>query len=134
MKDVGLGIIGTGHCLPSKIQSNEELCKLIPELTPEWIISKTGIKTRYHLSSNETASSMAIEACKNAISNANIDTKEIGLVIVASFSQDYLFPPMSAKIHSHFGLVKDCQIIDVNSGCRTHEMRYFYQKCIGYWR
>ena len=34
MKDEGVGIIGTGQYLPSKIQSNEELCELIPELTP----------------------------------------------------------------------------------------------------
>ena len=117
MKDVGVGIIGTGHYLPSKIQSNDELCELIPELSSEWIISKTGIKRRYHLSADETASSMAIEASKNAIANSGIDAKEIGLVIVASFSQDYLFPPMSAKIHSHFGLVKDCQILDINTNC-----------------
>jgi 3-oxoacyl-[acyl-carrier-protein] synthase-3 len=117
MKDVGVGIIGTGHYLPSKIQSNDELCELIPELSSEWIISKTGIKRRYHLSADETASSMAIEASKNAIANSGIDAKEIGLVIVASFTQDYLFPPMSAKIHSHFGLVKDCQILDINTNC-----------------
>ena len=117
MIDVGVGLIGTGHYLPSRIQSNEALCELIPELTLEWIVSKTGIKRRYHLSADETASSMAVEACKNAIANSGIDTKDIGLVIVASFSQDYLFPPMSAKIHSHFGLVKDCQILDINTNC-----------------
>jgi len=117
IKDEGVGIIGTGHYLPSKIQSNEDLCELIPELTPEWILSKTGIKRRHHLSKDETASSMSIEAFKNAITNSGIDTKDIGLVIVASFSQDYLFPPMSAKIHSYFGLQKDCQIIDINTNC-----------------
>ena len=54
IKDEGVGIIGTGHYLPSKIQSNEDLCELIPELTPEWILSKTGIKRRYHLSKDST--------------------------------------------------------------------------------
>ena len=117
INDEGIGIIGTGHYLSSKIQSNEDLCELIPELAPEWIISKTGIKRRYHLAANETASSMSIEACKNAITNSGINTKEIGLVIVASFSQDYLFPPMSAKIHFYFGLGKDCQILDINTNC-----------------
>ena len=115
--EFGIGIIGTGHYLPSKVQSNEELCEIIPDLTPEWIISKTGIKRRYHLAAGETASSMATEACKNAIVNANIDAKDIDLVIVASFSQDYMFPPMSAKIHSNFGLKKDCQILDLNTNC-----------------
>jgi 3-oxoacyl-[acyl-carrier-protein] synthase III len=111
------GIIGTGHYLPSKIQTNDELVSIIDGLTTEWIVSKTGIKRRYQISGNETASSMAIEASKNAIANAGIDSNEIGLVIVASFSQDYLFPPMSAKIHSNFNLKKDCQILDVNTNC-----------------
>ena len=119
MNNSGIGIIGTGHYLPLKIQTNEELCQIIPDLTPEWIISKTGIKRRYHISESETASSMAIEACNNMFTNSIIPSSEIeiGLVIVASFSQDYLFPPMSAKIHSHFNLTKDCQIMDVNTNC-----------------
>lgn len=117
MEKSGIGIIGAGHYLPSKVQSNEELCKIIPDLSPEWIISKTGIKNRYHLSPGETASSMAIEASKMAIEKSGIDVADIQLVVLASFSQDYLFPPMSAKVHSHFGLPKDCQIIDINTNC-----------------
>lgn len=116
-REFGIGIIGTGHHLPSKIQSNEELCLIIDGLTPDWIISKTGIKRRYQISGDETASSMATEAARKAITNANIDANEIGLIIVASFSQDYLFPPMSAKIHSNFNLKKNCQVIDINSNC-----------------
>jgi 3-oxoacyl-[acyl-carrier-protein] synthase-3 len=113
-----IGIVGTGHFLPSKIQSNEELCKNITDISPQWIIEKTGIKRRYHITDDETASSMAIEACKNAIKNSNIQNiTDISLVIVASFSQEYLFPPMSAKIHSQLGLSKDCQILDVNTNC-----------------
>ena len=46
--DYGIGIIGTGSYLPSKIETNEELCKTLPdEITPEWIINKTGIKGWY---------------------------------------------------------------------------------------
>lgn len=113
----GIGILGVGHYLSSKTQTNEELCSLIDDLTPEWILTKTGIKKRYHVSETETASSMATAACQNAITNANIDIAEIGLIIVASFSQDYLFPPMSAKLHANFKLSKECQIIDVNTNC-----------------
>lgn len=116
-REFGIGIIGTGHYLPSKVQSNEELCLMIDGLTPDWIISKTGIKRRYQISGDETASSMATMASAKAIANARIDSAEIGLVIVASFSQDYLFPPMSAKIHTNFSLKKDCQVIDLNTNC-----------------
>ncbi len=113
----GIGILGTGAYLPSIFQSNDEICTLIPDLTPDWIISKTGIKGRYHIGPNESASLLAQEAAKQAIANAGIEATQIDLVIVASFSQDYLFPPMSAKVHQSLGLDRSCQIIDVNTNC-----------------
>jgi 3-oxoacyl-[acyl-carrier-protein] synthase-3 len=60
---------------------------------------------------------MAIEASKKVIENAGINPTDIHLIILASFSQDYLFPPMSARIHAHFELSKNCQIIDINTNC-----------------
>ena len=44
MRNRNVGIIGVGHYIPNKIQTNEELCELIPELSVEWILNKTGIK------------------------------------------------------------------------------------------
>lgn len=117
MPDFGIGIIGTGHYLPEVIQTNEALCALIPDLTPQIIISKTGIKRRYHVSKDETASSMALLAAQDAIRKAGINAGDIGLIIVASFSQDYMLPSMSAKIHLALGIGKDCQIIDINTAC-----------------
>jgi 3-oxoacyl-[acyl-carrier-protein] synthase-3 len=117
MNKAGTGILATGHYLPQTIQTNEALCEKIEGLTPEWIVTKTGIKRRYHVATDETATSMALQAAEKAIGHAAIDAKEIGLVIVASFSQDYLFPPMSAKIHALLSLPKTCQILDVNTNC-----------------
>lgn len=113
----GVGILSVKHYLSSRILTNIELCENIPELTPEWIIEKTGIKRRYYISSDETASSMAINVAQKLVEENKISSSEIGLIIIASFSQDYLFPPMSAKIHSAIGASKDCQIIDVNTNC-----------------
>ncbi len=117
VSELGIGIVGTGYQLASKVQTNEELCSLIDGLTPEWIVEKTGIKRRFHISGNETASTLATSASQNSIADAGIDSNDIGLVIVASFSQDYLFPPMSAKIHSNLKLNRDCQILDINTNC-----------------
>jgi 3-oxoacyl-[acyl-carrier-protein] synthase-3 len=60
MAQYGIGIAGASHKLGSNIQSNEDLCLNLPDTTPEWIISKTGIKRRYHITENESASSLAI--------------------------------------------------------------------------
>lgn len=117
MNKKSIGILGTAHYLPTNIHTNEIACGQIPDLTSEWIISKTGIKRRFHVSEGETAADMAVNASQKVIKTNQIDIKKIGLVIVASFSQDYLFPPLSAKIHSALGLSKECQIIDVNTNC-----------------
>ena len=113
----GIGIAGASHKLGSNIQSNEDLCLNLSDTTPEWIISKTGIKRRYHVTENESASSLAIDVCRELITKTGISISEIGLIIVASFSQDYLFPPLSAKIHSDLGASKQCQVIDINTNC-----------------
>ena len=117
MKDYGIGILGANHYLPKIIQTNEELCRIVPDLSPEWIIQKTGIKRRYKIDKDESASSLAIGAALKVIEENQIEASKIGLIIVASFSQDYLFPPLSAKLHSSLKIPKDCQIIDVNTNC-----------------
>lgn len=117
MTDYGIGIVGSSHTLGSVLQSNEEVCSRLVETTPEWIVAKTGIKQRYHISDEQSASSLAITVAKELVEKLNVSKDEIGLVIVASFSQDYLFPPLSAKLHSELSLPKTCQIIDVNVNC-----------------
>ncbi|MFZ4590390.1 MAG: 3-oxoacyl-ACP synthase III family protein [Ignavibacteria bacterium] len=112
-----MGILVVSHYLPKMEITNDELCRNIKGITPDWIINKTGIKRRFHISDGESASSMAIETAKNIINEKKIDPKDIGLIIVASFSQDYLFPPLSAKVHLEIGASKDCQILDINTNC-----------------
>jgi len=85
-------------------------------VTPEWIISKTGIKKRHIANEKESASSMSIEASKKVIQENKIKPEEIGLVIVATFSPDYMFPPVSAKIQKELKAT-NAQIIDINTNC-----------------
>ena len=114
--DYGIGILGASHYLPEKIQSNEELCKLMLDVTPEWILSKTGIKRRYIASDFDSSSSMSTIAAKRLLAENNISPDQIDLIVVATFSPDYMFPPVSAKIQLNL-LAKNAQIIDVNTNC-----------------
>ena len=63
-ENYGIGIISTSHYIPKYLQTNKELCKIMTDVTPEWILSKTGIKRRFIASSNESTSSMASEAAE----------------------------------------------------------------------
>lgn len=114
--EYSIGILGANHFLPEKIQTNEELCKVMKDVTPEWILSKTGIKRRYIATNNDSASSMATIAAKNLLEKFKISPDQIDLIVTATFSPDYMFPPVSAKIQLNLN-AKNAQIIDVNTNC-----------------
>lgn len=116
MVDYGIGIIGVNHYLPDNIQSNEDLCKIMTDVTPEWIISKTGIKQRHIATATDSASSMATAAAFKVLDEKKISVEEIGLIIVATFSPDYMFPPVSVKIQKNLN-ARNAQIIDINTNC-----------------
>jgi 3-oxoacyl-[acyl-carrier-protein] synthase-3 len=112
----GIGILGVSHYLPRMVQTNEELCQIMTDVTPEWILSKTGIKRRHLASADDSSSSMATIAAKKLLERLNIDPSKINLIVTATFSPDYMFPPVSAKIQSNLA-AKNAQIIDVNTNC-----------------
>ena len=111
----GIGIIGVGHRLPTIIEDNEALCRKL-DVTPEWIIEKTGIKRRLIASLDETASQYSLDAALKAVRRSGITAQEIDLVIACTFSADYTFPPLSAKVHNDLG-VRGGQIFDLQANC-----------------
>jgi 3-oxoacyl-[acyl-carrier-protein] synthase-3 len=113
--DSGVAIAGVGHHLPDLIEDNETLCANL-EVTPEWIIEKTGIKRRYLARPEDSASDYAAKAAQNALDMAGIPADEVDLIVVCTFSGDYIFPPVSAKVQM---LLKapHAQIFDVQANC-----------------
>ena len=101
--------------MPSFREDNEILCKNL-DITPEWIIEKTGIKQRYLAGPDEHASDFALDAARKAMSQAKVTADQIDLIICCTFSGDYIFPPLSAKLHQELG-AKGSQIFDLQANC-----------------
>ncbi len=112
----GVGIIGTGHRFGSFVQTNEEVCCNVDDITPDWIVQKTGIQRRYLIEEGESASSLSVAAARDAIAKAGISAEQIGLIICCTFSADYIYPPLSAKLHLDLG-VGSAQIFDLQANC-----------------
>src|SRR3954453_14603083 len=112
----GVGIIGTGPSLPARVETNAGLCAVLPDTTPEWIVEKTGITQRRLASDTDTASGLSLGAARDAIAMAGVEPEQSGLVIACTFSADYPFPPVSAKIQHDVGAV-NAQIFDVQANC-----------------
>ena len=60
-----IGLLSVGAYRPERVVTNEEICQNI-DSSDEWIYSRTGIKTRRFAADDESAASMAIEACRRA--------------------------------------------------------------------
>lgn len=111
----GIKIIGTGHDAPSRIVTNEDLCKTI-DSSDEWISSRTGMKIR-HFSEGESNLDLAYRAATEAISKAGISEQEIGIVIVSTFSGDYFVPSTACLLQARLGLPDDVLCFDLNAAC-----------------
>ncbi len=111
----GISIIGVGHTLPAGFEDNETLCRNLP-VTPEWIIEKTGIKRRRIASPEDSASDYATRAVAQAIEMAGISADQVDLIIACTFSGDYLFPPLSAKVQRDLKATQ-AQIFDLQANC-----------------
>ena len=90
MSKITAAITAVGKYIPDYILTNKELATLV-ETNDDWITSRTGIKERRILKEpNQGTSFMAVRAAKDLLHKANIDPKEIDMVIVATATPDML--------------------------------------------
>lgn len=113
---VAIKVIGTGMYVPSFKVSNQKLESIV-ETTDEWITTRTGIHNRYIVTTENTVD-LAYEAANRAIKQSHIDSSDIGLIIVATFTPERLTPSTACLVQARLGL-NDQQIIafDLNAAC-----------------
>ncbi len=78
-----------GSFLPENIITNQDLEKRV-DTSDEWIRTRTGIKQRSIANENQATSDLALEASREAIKKAEINPKEIDLIIVGTCTPDGL--------------------------------------------
>jgi 3-oxoacyl-[acyl-carrier-protein] synthase-3 len=110
------GILGLGHALPARVESNAELCRTLPDTTPEWIVEKTGITQRLLAEPGDTASGFGLDAARDALAAAGVEPEQLGLIVACTFTADYTFPPLSAKVAGALG-ARHAQTFDVQANC-----------------
>ena len=109
-------IKGMGYYVPSNVVTNDDLATLM-DTNNEWIVERTGINERRWIKDNsESTSSMALEASKNAIADAEIDKTEIDFIIFATLSPDYYFPGPGVTLQKDLGL-DTIGALDVRNQC-----------------
>lgn len=84
-------ITGYGSFVPEKTLSNDELAQMM-DTSDEWITTRTGIKTRHITNDSQSTAFLATEAAKKALAQANLDAKDLEIIIVATITPEMVFP------------------------------------------
>ncbi|MDO4617146.1 MAG: beta-ketoacyl-ACP synthase III [Lachnospiraceae bacterium] len=111
----GIRIVSTGRALPGTIITNEELSRRV-DTSDEWIRSRTGIAQRYQCG-KETCLSLAVSAAREAMESGGIDPEEIGVILTASSSRDYIFPSASCLVQRELGISEEVTAFDLSAAC-----------------
>ncbi|MEK5485250.1 MULTISPECIES: beta-ketoacyl-ACP synthase III [Lysinibacillus] len=98
------GIIGIGKYVPEKVVTNFDLEKIM-DTSDEWIRTRTGIEERHFAAEDQETSDLAVAAAKEAIAKAGITPEEIGLILVATVTQDQTFPSVACMVQEQIGAV-----------------------------
>ncbi|MET0635512.1 MAG: beta-ketoacyl-ACP synthase III [Chitinophagaceae bacterium] len=109
-------IAGIGKYVPENIMTNEGL-KQFMDTSDEWIRERTGIgERRYAHRTDETTTTMAIEASKIAIERAGITPQDIDFIVFATLSPDYYFPGCGVLVQREMKM-KEIGALDVRNQC-----------------
>jgi len=108
-------VLGVGSALPRRQVTNEELASQV-DTSDEWIVARTGIRTRYIAGENETTASLAVDAARKALDHAGVAATDVDLIVLATATPDQTFPSSATKVQAALG-IPDCIAFDVHAVC-----------------
>ena len=108
-------ITAIGTYVPEAIMTNEDLERLV-DTNDEWIVQRTGIRTRHIAASDEFTSHLCIRAAEKLRDTYAVSLDDVDFIIAATATPDYSFPSVSCRVQAHFG-IKETGAIDLNATC-----------------
>ncbi len=114
---LGVRLIGTGSCLPKTKVTNTDLEKVM-ETNDEWIVQRTGIRSRYRIdiASGESTHTLSSQALALALQAAGIPGSDLDLVIVATMTAEMPCPATACRVASDVGANR-AGAFDLNAAC-----------------
>ncbi|PKO83254.1 MAG: 3-oxoacyl-ACP synthase [Betaproteobacteria bacterium HGW-Betaproteobacteria-11] len=111
-------ITGTGSYLPGEPLDNRALiARHGLSSSDDWIIERTGIRSRHLAPKDVTSSDLALEASRRALAAAGRVPGEVDLVIVATSTPDYIFPSTATLLQNRLGMANGAPAFDVQAVC-----------------
>ena len=109
-------IAGIGMYVPNNVFTNEDLKKYM-DTSDEWIQERTGIRERrYAHRTEETTTTMGVEAAKIAMQRAGTTAQDIDFIVFATLSPDYYFPGCGVLVQRALKM-KEIGALDIRNQC-----------------
>lgn len=112
---INAGILGIGMAVPERVLTNADLEKIV-DTSDEWIVTRTGIRERRICASDETTSSLSIQAARRALDHAGVLPEQLDLIICATATGDYIWPATACIIQDKLG-AKRAAAFDLSAAC-----------------
>jgi 3-oxoacyl-[acyl-carrier-protein] synthase-3 len=118
MSKITAAITAIGSYVPDYVLSNQVLENLV-DTNDEWITTRTGIKERRLLKEEGQGTSfLAIKAAQNLLEKANLDPKDIDLVIMATATPDMPVASTGVYVATQIGAT-NAFAYDLHAACSS---------------
>jgi 3-oxoacyl-[acyl-carrier-protein] synthase-3 len=109
------GISGVGSALPSRVITNHELAARL-DTSDDWIVRRTGIRTRRRLQPGEDVTTLAVAACADALADAGRAAEDVDAIFISTVTPDYVTPGLAPLVATRLGATR-AGALDLNGAC-----------------
>ena len=97
-----VAIAGLGVHAPERILTNQDLERMV-DTSDQWIVERTGIRSRHIAEPGTTTFSLATRAARAALESAGAAPEDLDMILVATSTPDGPFPSIACRVQDQLG-------------------------------
>jgi len=107
-------VAAVGSALPARVVPNSYFETLV-DTSDQWIVDRTGIRSRRFAGEGEGTASLAADAVMAALAPTGIAPQSVDLLIVATCTPERNIPSTATFVQARLGM--SCPAFDLNAAC-----------------
>jgi 3-oxoacyl-[acyl-carrier-protein] synthase-3 len=107
--------LATGFHVPARVVTNDDLAAIM-DTSDEWIVQRSGIKTRHWVSEGDTGVTLAREASLRALAKAGLAPRDLDCIVYCTCTPDHFEPGNGVFLQRELGIT-DIPAVDVRNQC-----------------
>jgi 3-oxoacyl-[acyl-carrier-protein] synthase-3 len=111
----GLTIIGSGHHVPGRPFTNDDLARVM-DTSDEWIRPRSGIAQRHFAEEGQGVSQLALPAARRALESSGLPADAVDYIIFGTMTPDYILPGSGGLLGAALG-IPGVPALDIRQQC-----------------